>query len=103
MLNLHSVLRNNGERRPSIIKYGYIPSKTLGTMLSGDGPHALSHVLVVVDTVIAGDFQLSLLCAEPARRLQHDSPKTESPRTAFQGHPCQLGICNQEGEGLKHD
>lgn len=67
MLNPHSVLRNSGERRLSIIKYGYIPSQKLRTILSDDGPHALSHVLVSGDTIIAGVSQLScLLCAEPA-------------------------------------
>lgn len=67
VLNPHSVLRNSGERRPSIIKYGYISRQKLRTLISGDGPHELSHILVVGHAIIAGVSQLScLLCAEPA-------------------------------------
>lgn len=104
MLNLHSVLRNNGERRPSIIKYGYILSQKLGTVLSADGPHALSYVLVIVDAIIAGVFQLSVCCAQS----QHEGcsmilQKQRAQRQLFKDTPVSWASATKKGEGLKHD
>lgn len=86
---------NNGEKRPSIVKYGYIPSQKHGIMLSGDGPPCAEPCL--------GDCghhnSRCLLCAEPAWRLQHDFPKRESSRTSLWAEHLQA----KKGEGLKHD
>lgn len=70
-------------------------------MLSGDDPHVLSHALVAGDTIIAGVSQhICLLCAEPAWKLLHYSPKTESPKAVFQGYAYQLGICKPREKAL---
>lgn len=98
MLNVHSVLRNSGERTPSIVKYGYIPSQKLGTALSGDGPHVLSHVLVVVDTVIAVVFQL-FVCSVQS---QHEGcsmilQKQRAQGQLFKDIPISWASASQEG------
>lgn len=95
---MHSVLRKSGERRPSVAKYGYIPSQKLGTALSGDGPRVLGHVLVVVDIVIAGVFQLSACSVQSQQEgCSTILQKQRAQGQLFKDIPISWASASQEG------